>query len=355
MVESGDSRPIVTVTGISGYVGSHVALRLLKDGSYRVRGTVRNKNNAEKIDPLRLAFGELFGQVELVEADLLDAASMQRAIDGSTYVIHVASPFVIEAPKDPMVLIRPAVEGTKSVLQACKKAGVRRVSLTSSCVAIYEMNDADAPDVFDESHWSNVDKPRIGAYEKSKTLAEMAAWSFIEDLPDDDKIELTTVNPGLIVGPTMVPGDFTSGRILSMFMNNQLPGGIPRIAMSIVDVREVAEAHVQCIKRDEAQGKRFALVSRMLWMQEIGRTLHGQFAHMGYSIPTGLASYCLVRTIGCCRADARNIAANWGKEVNVSNKRSKEVLGINYRPEEDSLREMAESLMDKGIIRDRRP
>lgn len=86
----------------------------------------------------------------------------------------------MEEPTDPQVLIRPAVEGTKSVLEACKKAGVRRVCMTSSCVAIYEVNDADVPDVFDESHWTNVDKPRLGAYEKSKTLAEMAAWSYIE-------------------------------------------------------------------------------------------------------------------------------------------------------------------------------
>lgn len=125
--------------------------------------------------------------------------------------------------------------------------------------------------------------------------------------------------------------------------------------MSIVDVREVAEAHVQCIKRDEAQGKRFVLVARMLWMSEIGRTLHSQFSQMGYSIPTGEACYCLVKTIGCCRADARKIASMWGREINVSNKRSKDVLGINYRSTEDSLREMAVSLMDKGIIQDRRP
>ena len=111
MVEAhGDSRPIVTVTGITGYVGSRVALTLLNEGKYKVRGTVRSVTNMDKIDPLKKAFGEeLFGQLELVEADLLDNDGMERAIAGSTHVIHVASPFVIEEPADEMVLIRPAV------------------------------------------------------------------------------------------------------------------------------------------------------------------------------------------------------------------------------------------------------
>ena len=94
-------QPIVTVTGISGYVGSQVGLALLNSGSYRVRGTVRDPNNAAKLDPLRQAYGELFERVEFVQADLLDPASLTTAIAGSTYVIHTASPFVIDEPRDP--------------------------------------------------------------------------------------------------------------------------------------------------------------------------------------------------------------------------------------------------------------
>jgi len=154
---------------------------------------------------------------------------MTRAISGSTHVIHVASPFVIDEPRDPMTLIRPAVEGTKTVMEACKATGVRRVSLTSSVASVYECDPVDAPDVFDESHWSNADREEIGAYARSKTLAERAAWEFVEKLPEGQKIELTTVCPGLVVGPTMIKGDFSSGKILSLFMNDQLPGGIPRI------------------------------------------------------------------------------------------------------------------------------
>ena len=72
MVDITEQKPVVTITGVTGYLGSYCCLLFLQDGGYRVRGTVRNKNNKEKIDPLKLAFGDLFNQLELVEADLLD-------------------------------------------------------------------------------------------------------------------------------------------------------------------------------------------------------------------------------------------------------------------------------------------
>ena len=133
------------MTGISGYVGSHVGLVLLKEGIFNVRGTVRDPNNAAKLAPLRKAYGELFDKVEFVKADLLDPASMTAAIAGSTYVIHIASPVVIEVPRDPMSLIGPAIEGTMAVMKAAKAAGVKRVCMTSSTAAITYMDAADKP------------------------------------------------------------------------------------------------------------------------------------------------------------------------------------------------------------------
>lgn len=84
----------MTITGISGYIGAAVTLLFLQDGGYTVRGTVRDKNNAAKLEPLKEAFGEeLYAQLQLVEADLMNEESMVSAIAGSTFVVHVASPF----------------------------------------------------------------------------------------------------------------------------------------------------------------------------------------------------------------------------------------------------------------------
>ena len=145
--KASDTRPIVTITGISGFLGSHVGLTLLKDGTFRVRGTVRSLKNADKIEPLRKAYGdELFSKLELIEADLLDEESLKKAIQGSTHVLHTASPFVIESPKDENVLIKPALEGTLSVMRACQEAKVRRVSVTSSVAAIHHKDTNNLPE-----------------------------------------------------------------------------------------------------------------------------------------------------------------------------------------------------------------
>ena len=92
MVELSE-KPLVTITGITGFLGAHVCLLFLQDGGFRVRGTVRSASNETKMNPIKSAFGDLFNQLEVVEADLLNEASMTAACEGSTYVVHTASPF----------------------------------------------------------------------------------------------------------------------------------------------------------------------------------------------------------------------------------------------------------------------
>ena len=233
-----------------------------------MRGTVRDPNNEKKIGPLREAFGPEFEKITLVQADLLDEESIEKAIEGSTFVAHVASPFVIDNPKDENVLIKPAVEGTLAVLKACAKHGVKRVVLTSSIASILDVAKEDEPDddIYTEEHWSNPDRPGgMQAYSKSKVLAERAAWDYVASLPDDQKFELSVINPGLVLGPSFVNTDFASGEIAGNLMNNKMPA-IPKLSLACVDVREVAQAHVAALKSDEAQGKRFILVNDTYWM-----------------------------------------------------------------------------------------
>ena len=151
--------PVVTVTGVSGFLGSMVCLTLLKDGAYKVRGTVRSLNNPKKIQPLKDAFGEYFSQLELVEADLGNEASLNQAIQGSTYVVHTASPFPMANPKHEDEVIKPAVEGTLSVCRSCKTNGVKRLVITASLLTTTEEK-----------------KPSV--YSKSKKLANKASWDY---------------------------------------------------------------------------------------------------------------------------------------------------------------------------------
>lgn len=214
MVDAGE-KPLVTITGVTGFLGAQTALKFFEEGGFRVRGTVRAKNNAAKIDPLKKTLGDFFDQIELVEADLLNKQSLIEAIAGSTYVAHTASPFVNGVSKeDKEVLIRPAVDGTLAVMEGCKAAGVKRVVVTSSLAAVMSAHPDKKPadGVWNESHWSDPDRPDgVGPYVESKTLAERAAWKFVEDLPEGEKFELVTVNPCLIMGPAHQTEAFTSG------------------------------------------------------------------------------------------------------------------------------------------------
>jgi len=196
-----------------------------------VRGTVRDKKNSAKIDPLREAFGENFDHLELVEADLNDASSLDRAIEGVHIVIHTASPFPAGNPKKASDVIDPAVNGTLAVCEACHKHKVKRLVITASVVTIFD--PAKDKEVFDESDWLSPGK-NTAVYDTSKVMAEKAAWDFQSKLTED-KFDLVTIHPGFIIGPVLIKTPFTSEEILYKMMMGKFPG-IPKINMAIVDV-----------------------------------------------------------------------------------------------------------------------
>ena len=183
----------VMVTGITGYIGQHCGAELLRQG-YEVLGTVRSM---EKADMVREGIARVapIENLTFVEADLLSDKGWKDAMDGCTYVLHVASPFIIAAPKDENEIISPAVDGTLRVLSAAKAAGIKRVVLTSSTVAVIS---GKLSGHYGTDSWSDPDAD-IGTYAKSKTLAERVAWEFA----DTNSIDLVVINPGGVLGPTL--------------------------------------------------------------------------------------------------------------------------------------------------------
>ena len=272
MVDENTTKPLVTITGVSGFIGSMTVKCYLEDGSYRVRGTVRDVNNAVKMDPLKKTLGEeLFNRLELVQADLLDQASIDTALAGSTYVVHTASPFVLKDPEDEQVLIRPAVEGTLAVLRACKMHGVIRCIITSSASSIRFVRPENRPadGIFTEENWSETDAGPsvITMYAKSKTLAEKAAWDFQASLNESERFDIVVLNPASVMGPSHHTLNFASGDVMRGVMTSIEP--VPRLKMGMVDVRDVARAHLQAVKVDAAKNRRFILVSRCAWRKEM--------------------------------------------------------------------------------------
>lgn len=339
--------PLVLVTGATGYIASHV-IKQLQEAGHMVRGTVRSLSDEAKIKHLQDLCPEATYKLELVEADLTKPESWEAAVKGVAYVIHVASPFPNSQPKDENEVIQPAVEGTQNILKACVAAKtVKRVVLTSSCVAVNWSNQS-SDKVHTEEDWSDVET--LDAYAKSKTLAEKAAWDFIKELPDEDKIELAVINPAYVMGPVLHGSQCTSMEVLKRLLERSLPA-VPKLNFALVDVRDVAAAHIKAMTLPEAAGNRHLIVNTNMWMKEMAQILAKEFKPQGYGVPTVNCPYFALYLSSVFDKTIKMILPQINKVHKFDNKRMKEVLGIEPRDAKETLIDMAYSLIESGFIK----
>ena len=280
----------VLVTGISGFVGQHCAAELLKNG-YAVRGSVRSLSKSDEVKNGIKKEVDPKGNLEFCELDLMKDEGWDGAMEGCDFVLHVASPFIVKAPKDENDLIKPAVEGTLRALKAAKKAGVKRVILTSSTASMQGGQYGVVK--LNQDSWTDVNEKSVTAYFKSKTLAEKAAWEFIQNQNGDSKLELVVINPGPIYGPTL------TGNLVSEsmdFFKKLITGKVPMLpkADSVMsDVRDIAYIHVKALENEKASGNRFIVTTEESHnFQEIAKILKAN----GYrKISTTLAPTFLLK------------------------------------------------------------
>jgi len=247
----------VLVTGGTGFVGVHTILQLLQQG-YKVKTTLRSLSKKDSIiNALKDGGLTDLQNLSFFEADLTADAGWNEAVKGCDYVLHVASPFPLVEPEDENELIIPARDGSLRVLKAARKAGVKRVVLTSSFAAIgYSINPKDH--IFTEEDWTDENAP-LQPYIKSKTVAEKAAWDFLKNHGGD--LELTVVNPVGIFGPVIgdiVPASF-EGVIKGLIEGTVTES--PAFTFGVVDVRDVADIHIKAMLHPEANGQRFLATS----------------------------------------------------------------------------------------------
>ena len=255
----------VLLTGISGFLGGHVALGLLNAG-YIVRGSVRNLGKAEAVRATLKRAGADVSRLEFVALDLLSDKGWDEAMEGVRYLQHTASPFVIDLPEDKMDLIRPAVEGTERALNAALRANVERIVLTSSMAAIAYGHDKTRTKPFTDKDWTNLNGRDVNAYIESKTLAEQRAWDIMRAAGRD--VDLTTINPSAILGPLLDEDPGTSALIVKRLLDGSVPA-LPRLPFIIVDVRDIANAHVAAMTSDSARGRRFPMGERPILMGDV--------------------------------------------------------------------------------------
>lgn len=334
----------VLVTGGSGFVAGYAIQRLLADG-HTVRTTVRN---LARVPEVRATLALPAGRVTFLSADLERDDGWAAAVAGCEYVLHVASPFPANMPKDDDELIVPARDGALRVLRAARDAGVKRVVMTSSFAAIgYGHPQHTTP--FDETVWSDLDGRGVTAYAKSKTIAERAAWEFVRT--EGQSLELTVVNPVGIFGPVIGRDLATSILLVKRLMEGAIPG-VPKLYFGIVDVRDVASLHVTAMTHPAATGERFlAVAGDFMSVQHIAETLKRRLGEAARKVPTRQLPNWLLHLVALRDPAVRYILPELGKVKNASSAKAERLLGWTHRSAEDALVATAESLAQRAPSR----
>ncbi|MEO0882773.1 MAG: aldehyde reductase [Pseudomonadota bacterium] len=336
------SAPIVLVTGASGFIAMHCIQQLLSNG-YGVRGTLRSM---ERVDEIRKAVGDSAAAIEFFEADLEHDAGWREATTGAAYVLHVASPFPAEQPDDPDVLVQPARDGTLRVLNAARSSGVRRVVMTSSMAAVMADRGKSAGHIYTEADWTDITDKHVTPYEKSKTIAEQAAWDFVKDKGGP---ELVTILPGGVLGPILSPDYSASADLVRLLMERAMPA-CPRLGFNLIDVRDVAAAHIAAMTADNARGERFVCAIEPIWLKEIAAILKNKYSDSGWKIPTGGLPDSLVKIGALFDPTLKRISPFLGRRSEVDYSKLKTHLGLSPRRNGEMIIAMADSLISHGVV-----
>ena len=324
----------VLVTGCTGFLGRQVTNEFLSRG-YFVRGTTRSQ--PEKHDRIKKDFNE-HSRFEICTTDLLSDDGWEAAMQGIDAVIHTASPFSAQEPKDEQVLIRPAREGTVRVLTHAYSAGIRKFVITSSTAAISGATPTKMNQTYTHENWTDLEQD-VSAYTKSKTLAEKAAWNFIEENPD---AQLTTVNPNVIFGPLHSGTSGTSLRIIESIISSAYPG-FPKISFAPVDVRDVAWMHAEALENENLVGERLMMSSTPITMPQIARILKTK----GWKVTTRTLPNFVVRFMSLFIKEARLITSGLGKTSYYDCSNTMEKTGWVSRSHEEMILSAANSLKNQ--------
>ena len=338
----------VLVTGGSGFVGSHVIVQLLRAG-HEVRTTVRSlKREGDVREMVKEGGADAGDRLSFFVADLTSDDGWKEAVKGCDYVQHVASPLPMAAPKHEDDLIVPAREGTLRALRAARDAGVKRVVVTSSFGAV-GYGHAPTTRPFDETDWSRIDFEGAGAYMKSKTLAERAAWDFIKS--EGGSMTLAVINPTGIFGPVLHRDFAGSISLLKRMLDGSMPA-VPKLNFGIVDVRDVADLHIRAMTDAKAAGERFIAVSGdFMSLRAIAQAMKDGLGETARRVSTRELPNWIVKIAARFDSSVRNFVPELGKPKNATSEKAKRLLGWNPRPPQEALVATGESLKRLGLLK----
>lgn len=342
----------VLVTGASGYIAGWIVKYLLEEG-HTVHATVRDPNRIASVGHLLDIAEGAPGKLKLFRANLLEAGSFDEAMAGCDVVMHTASPFVLDGYSDAHeALVRPAVEGTRHVLEAAKRCHtVKRVVLTSSVAAVFGDNVdfvRSGKAALSDEDWNTTSSVDHNPYQYSKLAAEREAWTIAAT---QSQWDLVTINPAMVYGPSLTKGS-QSGSIDTLLQmgDGRLRTGVPDLSYGVVDVREVARAHLLAAFTPEAKG-RYLLVAQDLTMLGIARILRAKWGRQ-YPFPSMQVPKLMVWLVGPLMGPVTRdfVSRNIGYPLKFDNSRSR-ALGVQYRPVDQTFTEHFQQVIDDGLLK----
>ena len=348
-----DTSAPVLVTGATGYIAGWLVKDLLEEG-FTVHGAVRDPSDRSKVAHLLDLAQSSPGSLTLFKANLLDEGSYAEAMEGCRVVFHTASPFTTKFSDPQRDLVDPAVNGTRNVLATANHTpSVERVVVTSSCAAIYGDNSdvAKAPrGILSEEIWNTSSSVSHQPYCYSKTAAEKAAWEMAEA---QDRWSLVTINPSLVIGPGVAgPHASESFDIVKQLGDGTMQAGAPAFEIGMVDVRDVAEAHMRAGFIAGAEGRH--IVSHQTQsLLELGQVLRKVFGSR-WPFPSRIIPKWLIWLLGPVANKAftrRMVEENMGHPWRADNSKSKRALGVSYRPLDQAVSEMFRQMIDAGTVK----
>tara|TARA_A100001011_G_scaffold377881_1_gene442035 strand:+ start:69 stop:1094 length:1026 start_codon:yes stop_codon:yes gene_type:complete len=332
-----NSKEMVLVTGASGWIAQFCIVELIRNGFY-VRGSLRHMARQQEVIDAVSREVDPTNMLEFCKLDLLKDGGWDDAMNGCKYVLHLASPFVMEDPKDENELIEPAREGTLRAMKAAKKAGVTRIVVTSSIAAILAHVREGTVDA---NLWTDLKDPSVNVYQKSKTLAEKAAWDFIDTQDKKDALELSVINPGGVMGPTLgtdIKG--VSLDICSQLLTGKM-SGIPNLHICMIDVRDVAMLHVKAMTLPQAKNRRFISAhSKPTPFLEMAQTLKDS----GYNVTTKKVPSLMLKIVGLFNSEAKSMVPFIDRYVNCDISETEKVFNWKPIPLKKSFLDMAKSV-----------
>jgi len=326
----------VFVSGGSGYIAMY-CIKILLEKGYDVVTSVREESQIQLVKKSLAKHNVAFANLNFTILDLLKDEGWDDALKGCEYVLHVASP-VIPGDVDEDSLVRPAVEGMTRCLNAAIKNGAKKFVQTSSYAAIYGNDKSEHGD----DDWTDLSNKNLLPYEISKTKSEKKMW----EMAEKSDITACAINPVLVLGPSLT-GILSMSNRLTIKKLFSLPF-VPDMAISVVGVMDVADAHVRAMESTKSNGKRFLLSEKTIKLVELTQILK----NAGFNkVPIRVIPNFIFKFLALFIPSMRSIAKRLGSFEKLHTKNANNLLEWFPKSADMEIINSAKQLYDVGILK----